>query len=176
MAPTSVDLPQLIQSSRKDCRVDVVSIAKKLGLEVYSVIMSSGRSGDIRYDRDANKAYIEVNRAHPVTRQRFTVAHEISHFIHHQDKLVEKGQLDRNNEFKDAQEIALEHKADKEAAEILMPESIVEEYFSKKKWNKNTKFTADMIDDIAEQFWVSRAMAVTRLRELDFPVPYLSFA
>lgn len=176
MPRPTVDLSQLIEASRKDCRVDVVSIAQKLGIEVYSVAMDDGKSGDICHDPVTKKTFIDINRDHPATRQRFTIAHELSHYLHHQDKLVERGKLDRSDEYKDAAEIKLEQTADKEAAAMLMPENIVEEYFAKREWSKKTKFSAEMIEAVADQFWVSRTMAVTRLRELHYPVAYLSFA
>ena len=127
-------------------------------------------------DPKTSKFFIEVNRNHPITRQRFTVAHEIAHFVKHPKVLAEKGQLDRTRTFKDEAEIQREDEADEEAAAILMPEYLVEDYFKTKSWSKKTKFDSEMISEVAESFRVSRAMAITRLRDLDFPIPYISFA
>jgi len=57
-----------------------------------------------------------------------------------------------------------------------MPEDLVNEYFEQKKWSSLTRFTTDMIEQIADEFRVSRVMAITRLRELGFAIPFLSFA
>ena len=176
MDDTQVDLLQLIRASQTDHRIDVVGLAKKLGLNVYSIDLPDDRSGCIKRDAESGDAFIEVNRNHPVSRQRFTVAHEIAHFIKHPEVLAKKGQLDRAGVFKDDHEIKLEEEADEEAAAILMPEYLVDEYFTSHEWDKHTRFDAGMIHDVAEHFRVSRAMAVTRLRNLDFPVPYISFA
>lgn len=169
-------LSSLIRASRKEHRIDVVDLAQRLGLDVYSVDMPENDCGDIQQDQETNKVYIEVNRNHPITRQRFTIAHEISHYLKHRDELTQKGKLDRKDQYSDAKELKLEAEADQTAAAILMPETVVEDYFTDKQWSKNTKFDPEMIEQIADDFWVSRTMAVTRLRDLGFPVPYLSFA
>jgi Zn-dependent peptidase ImmA (M78 family) len=176
MDETQIDLTQLIQASQTDHRIDVVGLAKKLGLSVYSLDMPDDQCGDIKKDPETDKFFIEINRNHPVTRQRFTIAHEIAHFVKHPKVLEQKGQLDRNNTFKDEAEIRREDEADEEAAAILMPEYLVDDYFKTKSWSKKTKFDSSMIGEVADSFRVSRAMAITRLRELEFPIPYISFA
>jgi Zn-dependent peptidase ImmA (M78 family) len=176
MDEIQVDLIKLIQASQTNHRIDVVELAKKLGLDVYSIDMPDDQCGDIRKDSKTGKFFIEINRNHPVTRQRFTVAHEIAHFLKHPEVLKQKGQLDRNNTFKDEAEIRREDEADEEAAAILMPEYLVDDYFKTKSWSNKTKFNSDMISEIADSFRVSRAMAITRLRDLEFPIPYISFA
>jgi Zn-dependent peptidase ImmA (M78 family) len=176
MDDTQVDLTQLIQASQTDHRIDVVGLAKKLGLNVYSIDLPDDLSGDIKKNPETGDIFIEVNRNHPITRQRFTVAHEIAHFVKHPKELAKKGQLDRSNTFKDDNEIELENEADREAAAILMPEYLVDDYFKTKCWSKKTKFDSEMISEIADGFRVSRAMAITRLRDIGFPIPYLSFA
>ncbi|HEX9153221.1 MAG TPA: ImmA/IrrE family metallo-endopeptidase [Candidatus Saccharimonadales bacterium] len=176
MDNTQIDLTKLIQASQTDHRIDVVGLAKKLGLNVYSIDMPDNQSGDIKKDPSTGQTYIEVNRNHPITRQRFTVAHEVAHYVKHPRVLEKRGQLDRNDTFKNAKEIKLENEADKEAAAILMPEYLVDDYFKTRSWSKVTKFDTDMLSEIAESFRVSRAMAITRLRELGFPISYMSFA
>lgn len=175
MDKTEVSLDQLIQASQTDHRIDVVGLAKRLGLNVYSLDLPENQSGSIKKDEQGS-VYIEVNRNHPITRQRFTVAHEIAHFVKHPKQLSEKGQLDRNQNFKDATEIKLETEADQEAAEILMPAYLVDDFFKSNDWTKNTKFNSDMVSEIAEVFRVSRAMAILRLRGIGFNIPFISFA
>ncbi|SRR6266702_2452550 len=175
MNKTQVNLTQLIQASQADYRIDVVGLAEKLGLKVYSLDMPDDQCGDIKKDQ-TGQVFIEINRNHPVTRQRFTVAHEIAHYVKHPHVLEDKGQLDRKSTFKNEAEIKLENEADKEAAAILMPAYLVEDYFKGKAWSKKTKFDPEMLNEIAGGFRVSRAMAITRLRDLGFPIPYISFA
>jgi len=171
----SVDIDRLIKSSRVGFRIDVVGLAQKLDLPVYSIDLPDDEGGHI-CKNDGQKAYIEVNRKHPVTRQRFTIAHEISHYLKHEPDLAKEGQLDRKTQYASPEEANREAEADETAASILMPEDLVNEYFEQKKWSSLTRFTTDMIEQIADEFRVSRVMAITRLRELGFAIPFLSFA
>ena len=176
MARTTIDLTQLIRASQTEGRIDVVELAKKLNLNVYAIKLPSDSSGCIKWNAQASQGCIEVNAAHPVTRQRFTIAHELAHYLKHPQVLKQKGRLDRSHTFKSDQEIKREHQADKEAAAILMPEYLVQDYCKQQAWGKKTKLTSDMISEIAATFRVSRAMTVMRLRELGFHIPYISFA
>ena len=176
MDRSQVNLTQLIRASQTDHRIDVVGLAKKLDLSVYSLDMPDNESGSIKKNQATGDFFIQVNRNHPITRQRFTIAHEIAHFVKHSQALIEKGQLDRNNTFKDAAEILREDEADEEAAAILMPEYLVDDFFSTKSWSKKTKVDTEMLNEVADSFRVSRTMAITRLRSLGFPIPYISFA
>lgn len=169
----TVEITGLIKSSQKGFRVDVVELASKLDLPVYSVDLPDDESGHIC---DGDEPYIEVNRNHPVTRQRFTIAHEISHFIKHKKLLDEKGQLDRKAIYDSPEDVEREAEADELAASILMPEDSVRKYFTKHKWTTLTRITAEMIAMIADEFRVSKEMAVTRLRNMGVAIPYLTFA
>lgn len=170
---TDVQLDDLIKASERGFRVDVVELAKMLNLPVYAMDMPDNESGHLC---DGDEPYIAINENHPVTRQRFTIAHEISHYITHRDLLERKGQLDRKADYESEEEVEIEEEADKIAASILMPKDLVNQYFEKYGWTKLTRFTSEMIAQIADEFRVSREMAVTRLRDLDMPIPYLVFA
>lgn len=171
---TTVDIKDLIKSSQDGYRVDVVALAKKLNLPVYSLDLPSEQSGHIVNEN--GKIFIEVNRNHPPTRQRFTIAHEISHYLKHDRILKREGQLDRKTEYSSIAELKREQEADENAADILMPKELVKQYAAEQDWNRLTKFNSDMINQTADTFRVSRAMALTRLRELGFKIPFLSFA
>lgn len=58
------------------------------------------------------KAYVYLNRNHPVTRQYYTLAHELVHFKFHPNGVYCESGADT----------VLEREADEGAAEILMPE------------------------------------------------------
>ena len=66
--------------------VDVIALAEELGIDVYEVFFDNDNvSGYI--STEDNKPFICVNKRHPSTRQYFTIAHEIGHFVLHQDIL-----------------------------------------------------------------------------------------
>lgn len=172
MSTLVANLDDLTRAARTDGRVDVVKLANNLGIEVFSKPMLDKNSGSIQLKE--GKPVITVNRLHPATRQRFTIAHEIGHYLKHQPVLEKTKQLDRAKEAEVNEKIEAE--ADKIAAEILMPKYMIDELFAKKGWNEKTKFDAKMINKIADMFFVSKAMVINRLRDLKFHIPYISFA
>jgi Zn-dependent peptidase ImmA (M78 family) len=167
------NLADLIRGNTKDDVVDVVQLAKSLGLEVYPEELADKESGYLKFDSSDNGCYIVVNKSHPTTRQRFTIAHEVGHYLKHRDELVKCGQLDR----KKGGDTKLEDQADELAAEILMPEDLVRKYVDEYVPEDDGKtFTANVIMDIANHYRVSAPMAITRLRALNYRIPYVSFA
>lgn len=108
--------------------VNVHEIAKALGLDVYSDrTMPDAVSGLLTKDEDGY--YIVVNAKHHPNRQRFTVAHEIAHFILHKDQVgdgVQDSVLYRSH-----LSGKLEWEANRLAADILMPMHLIEELEAK---------------------------------------------
>jgi len=100
--------------------VDVHAIAEYLGLDVFEEIMDDELSGYIEPRR--NSWVIGVNAFHHPNRQRFTIAHEIGHFVLHKpsERIIDitfarrAGGRDR-----------IENEADEFAAKLLMPEATV---------------------------------------------------
>lgn len=167
-------LEKLVKQHVKDGVVDVIKLAKSLGLEVYPENLEDVNSGFLK-KADDDSAFIVVNQNHPPTRQRFTVAHEISHFVEHKPALERTGQLDRTGLKNSDSSDDMESQADRLAAEILMPATLVTQYIDQLK-DSFKSFGTDAIVEIANHYKVSPAMAVTRLRELGYHIPYVSFA
>ena len=64
-----------------DIPVKLGALAKELGLKIVSSTLPMGISGEIR---PGNEGFvISVNRHDSARRQRFTVAHEIAHYLLH---------------------------------------------------------------------------------------------
>jgi len=73
---------------------------------------------------------IEVNGAHHENRRRFTLAHEIAHFMMHRDQIgdgIEDGALYRSEGTSDH----MERQANFQAAIMLMPAPLVRDAFAK---------------------------------------------
>jgi Zn-dependent peptidase ImmA (M78 family) len=66
--------------------VDVFALAGEMGLGPISEALPENISGLIRRNEDGSMSVV-YNFWHARTRQRFTVAHEIGHFIFHRDRL-----------------------------------------------------------------------------------------
>jgi Zn-dependent peptidase ImmA (M78 family) len=101
--------------------VKVGSIAKSFGISVKSSTLDAGISGEIRHD---NGSYIiRVNRHDVKARQRFTLAHEIAHFLLHKE-LIGDGIVD-DILYRSSLSDTMEAQANRLAADILMPTSYV---------------------------------------------------
>jgi Zn-dependent peptidase ImmA (M78 family) len=147
--------------------VPVVSIANDLGINVYQTDdLKADEAGLIRKEDDGRYAiYINVND-NP-QRKRFTIAHEIGHFILHKQDLDKSGFIDRRKQpilkritdsLKDVSSKTQkrEIEANEFAAELLMPQDKFEEVFGK----------SNDIDKIANYFNVSTAAATIRAKEV----------
>ena len=76
---------ELIISFQQNFPIPVGAIAKKLGIIVKKSTLPAGISGEIK--EEDNVCIIRVNRHDVKARQRFTLAHEIAHFLLHKHLL-----------------------------------------------------------------------------------------
>lgn len=140
--------------------VDVEGLAKALGLTVSYDWLPDDISGKIEHGADGGFA-VAINRGHAATRQRFTLAHEIAHFVLHRD-LIGDGVVDdalyRSKTLSDA----IERQANRYAADILMPWWLV-----RSKYEQGITQAQSM----AAIFKVSVAVAEIRLKELASMLP-----
>ena len=119
-------------------------------------------SGSILRD-DNNETYsIYVNRKHPPNRRRFTIAHEIGHYISFLKGSYSKEVLEKNGALEDYAIMFREEgkcseaetEANLIAAEILMPEEKVRELVEQ-----------DLtIEEMADKFFVSPASMAIRVQ------------
>ena len=113
---------KIIQAHQNDFPIKVGAIAKAFDIDVKKSTLSAGISGEIK---EANgKVTIRVNRHDVKERQRFTLAHEIAHFLLHRDKIGD-GIIDDilyRSGLSDAQEA----QANRLAADIVMPWSLIQ--------------------------------------------------
>ncbi len=120
-----------IRESQRNPPVDITALANDLGLPVYETEdLPVGVSGKIEVDEDgagSSGFKIFINAADPYTRQRFTVAHEIAHYLLHRDKIgsgLSDNGMYRSENVTSQEEFAANNKA----AELLMPRSLVLKY------------------------------------------------
>jgi Zn-dependent peptidase ImmA (M78 family) len=106
--------------------VPVERIAASLGLKIKRHATDEDLSGFILRDPKGGHPVIGVNKAHHRNRQRFTIAHELGHYLLHEGSLVH---VDRERAFKvnlrgdeasKGVDVA-EKEANLFAAELLMP-------------------------------------------------------
>jgi Zn-dependent peptidase ImmA (M78 family) len=149
-------------------KVDVVKLAKDLGLKVFLAKDGNDFNAEIVYNEEVGEFKILVNEDHPYRRQRFSIAHEIAHFVLHKDLIITAKKVSRAK--KDSANYEIEKEADKLAEEILMPESLVYEFSSELGIDKSRELSADKILQFSDRFDVSKTVALIRLRNLGYAV------
>jgi len=134
--------------------VDVYGLARALGLEIKDVELGEDISG--KNEKSWRSGYlISVNARHPLTRRRFTAAHEIAHFVLHRD-LIGDGIVD-DAMYRSKKGDEIEGQANAYAATILMPAPLVIA-----KFKAGERSFAGM----AKAFEVSPEVAQIRMLEL----------
>lgn len=157
----------------KDGSIDITLLANKLNIDVYEYDFENEISGAVSKPTNEIDSYaIFVSDNDPITRQRFSIAHELAHMALHPDILKEEGVLHRSKYDKSK----IEEEANKLAEELLMPESLVIKFLEIFDLNKNSTITAKTIETISKKFKVSKYVAIIRLRNLDYNVPYIYYA
>lgn len=134
-------------------------LARDLGLVVRVATLPHGKSGQISRDPDAPSGYmIRVNRHETIERQRFTLAHEIAHYLLHREKIkngIVESVLYRADGISNAEEI----EANRLAAEIVMPRIRIKE----KIGNRGGIIDDEIVEEFAKAFQVSKPAMEIRL-------------
>lgn len=113
---------KIILSHQQELPIKVGAIAKELGIVVKKSTLPAGISGEIK--ETDNICIIRINRHDVKERQRFTVAHEIAHFLLHKDKLQEG--ITDSILYRSGLTNALEAQANRLAADIVMPLPLIQ--------------------------------------------------
>lgn len=126
MTLTLEEANKIIESFQETAPVNVHELANKLGLEVYtSSVVPKNVSGAIIENKETNRYRIITNAKHPFVRQRFTIAHEIAHFLLHKNLIGDGIQEDAL--YRSGLSEQREVEANAFAANILMPWHLIEE-------------------------------------------------
>lgn len=156
MAITATDL--LHQHWDGSLPINVANIAEKLGIKVTGAFgMEDNASGSIeRHSDDSFEITYDITEAQ--VRQRFTIAHEIGHFVLGHLNEQQRCFRDLPSNFMSDAMSEKERQANAFAAELLMPEQIVKYAIEK----KNVTHVAAL----ANVFNVSQAAMSYRLKNL----------
>lgn len=135
-----------------------MGLAKELGLNVWGThSLPQTISGKIFRDPvngGTSGFSIMVNSTERPVRQRFTTAHEIAHFLLHRHLLESKGSLVDDTMYRSGLSTAEEVAANKLAAHILMPFSLI---------NSLVASGINDVESLADQLQVSRTAMKIRL-------------
>lgn len=155
---------------RTQGRIDIVEIANSLGIKVFET-REIEQPSFIAYDPETKCYQIYLNERDAGTRQRFSIAHEIAHFLLHKDKIVSFGTVGRLCDC--SLSLKEEKIADNLAGRILMPKKNIKEYMAQNGFSVNDKIDKQMVQKVAKEFEVSLIAATLRLRELGYYVGYI---
>jgi len=131
MSRAQEEAERLIKLYALEPPIDVMALAERLGINVQIRPFEDNLSGLVvaANEEAVEEAVIGVNSNHARVRQRFTIAHEIGHFVLH--KSEKKFFVDEASHFfresHSPAEAALEREANAFAAALLMPEAAVRE-------------------------------------------------
>ena len=152
--------------------VDVRTLAEKHGLRVVFQDLDAGISGLLV--TNSGQSYCFVNNGDALVRQRFTIGHELGHFLlKHQEQLGEHVHVDRGNFIsmrspRSAQGIDLyEIEANQFSAHLLMPEVLVKNTVEKFSFD-GAIIPDDKVVLLAETFQVSEQAMTIRLANLGY--------
>jgi len=137
--------------------INTVDLASQFGLKVYYVkgwdnTISGLIKRDSEFGGDSGYA-IFVNKSHPPVRRRFTIAHEIAHFVLHKSEIDDEDIVD-DGLYRSGLSNEIEKQANEYAAQILMPQNLINKYFEELGGN---------VDQLAQKFWVSKLAMTIRL-------------
>jgi hypothetical protein len=111
-----------------DAPVPVTAMARRQGLTL--------RYADFPHDEnvsgfiDAKSKSIVVNAAEPPSRQMFTIAHELGHWLMHRQQVMDDRQYRvLTREALDAPKPLIEKEADGFAADLLVPKFLLDKYY-----------------------------------------------
>lgn len=147
---------ELIQGHQAQLPVKLSAIARGLGLQLKASTLPAGVSGEIRPDGSGG-FIVKVNRHDSSRRQRFTIAHEIAHYLLHRDQIgvgISDDALYRSS-LSDAREA----EANRLAADLLMPTNAVQAEVG----NARRLQVEDIVSFVADKFEVSEAAMKIRL-------------
>lgn len=145
-----------------DYPVKLGQLANELGVNIRVSSMNTGVSGQIM--RQGDDYIIRVNRHEARERQRFTIAHELAHFLLHKSIIDSSPDGIKDNVlYRSGEPERIEYEANRLAADIVMPMALVQKVLQEEFDGVVTEAT---IESLAARFQVSKAAMEIRLSTL----------
>jgi Zn-dependent peptidase ImmA (M78 family) len=125
-------------------------------IKILKVALSSDVSGKLEYKDGV--WMMSVNLQHPEVRQRYTLGHELGHYLNHRDSVKS---FEDTIYFRNKQKSSMEYMADQFAARLLMPENDV---------NELVKSGVKTVKEMSLIFGVSLEAMKYRLEQLGYGI------
>lgn len=146
--------------------VDVKAIAEAYNITVRTEPLEDAVSG-LLVVKDGHST-IGINELHPASRQRFTIAHELGHFLLHRtvsNVFIDAAPVFFRDEASSEGSLRQEIEANAFAAELLMPEQFLRQRLAHQPLDA---FDEGAMRDLAAEFGVSLQALTIRLTRLGF--------
>ena len=152
------DDAEIVRRFTSNIPVKVGELATELGLKVTRTPLPSKISGLIQPSTEGRAGFeIRVNKYEVPDRQRFTVAHEIAHYLLHRDE-IGSGVVD-SIMYRSTLTSRKETEANRLAADIVMPAKAVSAEFQR----FGGRSTEEVVEELANIFRVSVSAMKVRL-------------
>lgn len=139
--------------------VKLGAIAERLGVKVLLSTLPRGTSGQI--GKENGDFVIRINRHEAKHRQRFTLAHELAHYLLHRDRIEADGEWSENVLLRAPnQPIQIEYEANRLASDLVIPSDLL----AKATAEYTGPMTSEVIEDLARRFGVSTAAMEIKLQ------------
>ena len=148
---------EVIASYQTSLPIAVGKLAKEFGISIKRATLHGNIAGEIKEENGV--VTIRVNSHDVKARQRYTIAHEIAHFLLHRH-LLQDGIQDTTL-YRSHLSNKIEQEADSLAADILMPLDIVQSQIA--KYSPEMK-GEQLYETIAANLEVSKIALKIRLR------------
>ena len=162
---TNSFLTKVFEKIEINSEVDIEKIIKDLGINILKYDFEDDISGVLVIDKDST--HIGVNKNDTEVRKRFTLAHELGHYILHGETgnmFTDKVLFRKKSSGYTSKEEKIEQEANYFAANILMPEDLIRKEIE--------NIDEDIYDDsfiknLATKFKVSSSAMAFRLINLN---------
>lgn len=150
--------------------ISVENCATYLKLSISAVKLEDSISGFLAIN--ANNTFIGYNNSHSELRRRFTIAHELGHFVLHAqsipffiDKSESNSYVFNRDERSSSGEFLKEREANNFAAALLMPKSLIKTEIANSIYQENLDL---LVSELSKSFKVSEQAMRIRLSHLGY--------
>jgi Zn-dependent peptidase ImmA (M78 family) len=153
---------EILDRYMSEIPVKLGQLARELGVAIKVSSMGTGISGQIA--REGNQYVIRVNRNEARERQRFTIGHELAHYLLHR-QLIDSSPAGIKDTvlYRSGAPERVEFEANRLAAEMVMPSYLVEREVNEKFGGVVSEAT---LEALASRFEVSKAAMEIKLSTL----------
>lgn len=152
--------------------VPIERIARELGITIKLDEVDDELSGFLFRDKDTGTTIIGANKSHPPNRLRFTIAHELGHFLLHEGERIhmDEKSVSYTVDFRDGRSGRGEDDKEKEAnffaAELLMPSTLLRQDLAGKRLDLFED--GDALEKLAKKYKVSLQALTFKLTNLGY--------